>query len=114
MNFKERIIEELKITTIQADTLLSDYILVCEKLAKEYHQEQLKPIDIELKSWHYSCGDGCCDMYGTEMWMNDEKLEHPDPNQHDDGYLGEDIESGLKAVLKKLGYEVTIKNVYEN
>lgn len=114
MDFKERIIEELKLTAIQADTLLKDYVEVCEKLAKEYHQEQLKAIDIKLKSWHYSCGDGCCDLYGTELWMNDEKLEHPNTEQHDSGYLGEDIETGLKAVLMKLGYEVNINNVYED
>ncbi|WP_165396097.1 hypothetical protein [Flavobacterium sp. J27] len=42
MNFKQRIIDELKLTPIQADTMLKDYIEVCEKLAKEYHALQLK------------------------------------------------------------------------
>ena len=112
MNFRDRIIEELNLSPIQADTLLSDYITTCEKLAKEYHQEQLdKPIDIELKSWEHTCGDNCCYTCGTELWLNGEKLEHPDPNQHDNGYLGEDIETGLKSVLMKLGYNVNITNV---
>ena len=41
MDFKKRIIEELKLSELQANTLLKDYISTCEKLAKEYHNEQL-------------------------------------------------------------------------
>lgn len=42
MDFKQRIIQELNLTKIQANTLLKDYVVTCEKLAKEYHTEQLK------------------------------------------------------------------------
>ena len=42
MDFKKRIIEELEMTDIQADTLYKGYVQVAEKLAKEYHTEQLR------------------------------------------------------------------------
>jgi hypothetical protein len=42
LDFKQRIIQELNLTQIQANTILKDYIEVCEKLAKEYHELQLK------------------------------------------------------------------------
>ncbi len=41
MDFKKRIIEELEMTDIQADTLYKGYVQVVEKLANEYHTEQL-------------------------------------------------------------------------
>ncbi len=41
MDFRKRIIQELKLSELQAETLLKDYVVVCEKLAKEYHNEQL-------------------------------------------------------------------------
>lgn len=41
MDFRKRIIQELKLSELQAETLLNDYVVVCEKLAKEYHTEQL-------------------------------------------------------------------------
>jgi hypothetical protein len=40
MDFKKRLIQELKLTYLQAETLYSDYVQTCEKLAKEYHAEQ--------------------------------------------------------------------------
>jgi hypothetical protein len=40
MDFKKRIIEELKLSELQANTLLKNYISTCEKLAKEYYSEQ--------------------------------------------------------------------------
>lgn len=69
-----------------------------------------KTITLKFKSWHYSCGDGCCDNYGTELYLNDEILEHPDPSITTNSYLGDDIQPALVAVLKKLGYEVEIIN----
>ena len=46
MDFKKRLIEELNLSTIQSQTMYDDYIEVCEKLAKEYHQEQLKNLGV--------------------------------------------------------------------
>lgn len=41
MDFKKRLIEELKLTPFQVGTLYNEYVTVCEKLAIEYHQLQL-------------------------------------------------------------------------
>lgn len=56
-------------------------------------------LKIELKDWDHTCGDGCCYTYGTDIFLNGEKLDE----QH-----GEDSENALKVVLEKLGYEVEI------
>lgn len=68
-----------------------------------------KEITLRFKSWHWSCGDGCCDNYGTELYMNDELLDHPVADLSG-SYLGDDIEQAMRAVLTKLGYEVKIIN----
>lgn len=72
-----------------------------------------KKLKITLASWHSQCGDGCCDNYGTNLYLNGKQLEHPDPEQYNNGYLGEDIQTGLHAVLKELGYDVEFEHVYE-
>lgn len=56
-----------------------------------------KKLLIEFEDWHHQCGDGCCDMYGTDIFLNGEKL---------DTQYAEDSKNALKAVLEKLGYEV--------
>ena len=48
MNFRKRLIEELDLSPIAANTIYSIYIDVCEKVAKEYAKEQAKQIT-ELK-----------------------------------------------------------------
>lgn len=63
-------------------------------------------IQITFEDWHYQCADGCCDSYGTYLYLNGQKLEHPNPEIFDNGYLGIDTQTALHAVLKKLGYEV--------
>ena len=70
-----------------------------------------KKLLIEFEDWHYQCGDKCCDSYGTYLYLNGEKLEHPNPEIHDNSYLGEDLQTGLHAILKKLGYEVEFNNI---
>jgi hypothetical protein len=69
-----------------------------------------KKLIIEFEEWHYQCSDKCCDSYGTYLYLNGKKLEHPNTDIQDNGYLGEDLQTGLHAVLKKLGYEVEFKN----
>ena len=54
---------------------------------------------IELEDWNHTCGDGCCYTYGTDIYLNGEKL--------DEQYAGESI-NALKAVLEKLGYKAEI------
>lgn len=71
-------------------------------------------LKIELIDWDYTCGDGCCYMYGTRLKLNGEELEHPDyPEQHDNSYVGCDVENALTAVLTKLGYEVDFTREYD-
>ena len=70
-------------------------------------------VKIELRNWHYQCSDGCCDNYGTYLYLNGKQLEHPDPEQYDNKYLGEDVPTALMAVLKELGYSVQIENTYD-
>jgi hypothetical protein len=51
-------------------------------------------IVIELNDYHYTCGDGCCDNYGTVIKVDGEELE------------GRNTDAGaiLKEVLTHLGY----------
>jgi hypothetical protein len=73
----------------------------------------MKKLKITLESWDYTCGDGCCTDYGTKLYLNDKELEHPDPEQWNNNYLGDDVETSLHAVLKELGYEVEFENTYD-
>lgn len=66
----------------------------------------MNKLKITFEDWHSTCGDGCCDNYGTYLLLNDEKLEHPNSEIHDNSYIGMDVADSLKAVLKKIGYEV--------
>ena len=50
MDFKKRLIEELKLTKLQVDTMYNDYVEVCEKLAKQYHKEQLALHGVNVKA----------------------------------------------------------------
>lgn len=67
-------------------------------------------LEIELEDWEYTCGDGCCYMYGTELRLNGEKLFDPE-NPEGNSFVGDNVESALRAVLTKLGYKVEIKHV---
>lgn len=59
-----------------------------------------KRLSIKLEDWHYQCGDGCCDMYGTEITLNGKAC--------DNLYAGDDVRTSLEFVLTELGYEVDI------
>lgn len=71
-------------------------------------------LKITLEDWDYTCGDGCCTDYGTKLYLNGKLLEHPNPEQWNNNYIGGDVETALQAVLKELGYEVEVKQVYDN
>ncbi len=66
-------------------------------------QEEVKQIKITLGDYHYSCSDGCCDMYGTNITVDGVKL-------YADGSTNY---SALLAVLEHLGYEVEIQQIDE-
>lgn len=69
-------------------------------------------LKITLEDWDYTCGDGCCYSYGVYLSLNGERLEHPNPEIHDNGYIGMDVETALLAVLNKLGYEVEFEQAH--
>lgn len=71
-------------------------------------------LKIKLEGWDYTCSDGCCTDYGTKLYLNDKLLEHPDPEQWNNNYVGDDVEMSLRAVLKELGYEVEFERDYED
>jgi len=60
-------------------------------------------LEIELIDWTSDCGDGCCTNYGTTTKVNGEEM--PLHNQ--------DVGTILEMVLKHLGYDVEVKEVYE-
>ena len=35
----------------------------------------MKKLDIELKDWEHNCGDGCCYTYGTDIYLNGQRLD---------------------------------------
>jgi hypothetical protein len=72
----------------------------------------METIKIKFESWDYTCGDGCCTSYGTRLYLNDKELEHPNPEIWDNGYVGEDTQTALHAVLKELGFNVEFENNY--
>ncbi len=58
---------------------------------------------IKLIHWNHQCADGCCDSYGVDIFLNDEKI-------------GEvmDESDALGVVLKHLGHtDLEIERVYE-
>lgn len=59
-------------------------------------------LDIKLKDWDYTCGDGCCYEWGTDIKVNGEKIEggrFADSN---------DVITGISAILDHLKIEYTI------
>ena len=77
-------------------------------------RNKMEKLKITFEQWDYTCGDGCCTMWGSKLLLNDEELEHPNPDILDNGYVGEDVQTALHAVLKKLGYQVEFENKYED
>ena len=73
-----------------------------------------KKIKIKLVEWVSHCSDGCCSDYGVQIYLNDELLEHPEDEIISNAYIGLQVSTSLKAVLKKLGYEVEIEETYED
>ena len=63
----------------------------------------MKKLKIKLTEYHYKCGDGCCDTFGTITEVNG--VELPCHNQ--------DAETILRQVLEHLGYDVEIESEYE-
>lgn len=56
-------------------------------------------VKIKVKSWSHTCDDGCCYTWGTDIYVNGEKVS--------DGEY-DSIEGIIKDVLKRFGVEVEI------
>lgn len=60
-------------------------------------------VKVELHDYNYTCGDGCCDTYGTIVKVNGKELP----------YHNQDVNTILRQVLEHLGYEVEIEESYD-
>jgi len=61
-------------------------------------------VKIELEEYYHTCGDGCCDTYGTITKVNGEELE----------CHNQDVVTIVRGVLEKLGYEVELIETYDS
>jgi hypothetical protein len=62
----------------------------------------MKNIKRNLNEYSYKCGDGCCDLYGTEVTVNGELLE----------CTNSDTATIVENILVHLGYTVKVTNSY--
>ena len=64
-------------------------------------------VKLHAEDWHWTCGDGCCDDWGTDIFIDGKKLDLG----HSVGV--EDVENVLKAVGAE--YELSTKDLrYDN
>jgi len=80
---------------------------------KNYVEKITEPLIVEFEDWEYSCSDGCCTDYGTRIYINDKKLEHPHSTTEEyipSDYIGGEATTAVEAVLKKFGYNPIISH----
>ena len=70
-------------------------------MEKVYNINNMK-VKIKLEEYNYDCSDGCCTNYGTITSVNGEELS----------CHNQDVETILRGVLEKLGYDVDIESIY--
>ena len=58
----------------------------------------MSKLKVELHDYSHTCGDGCCDIYGTITKVNDVQLE----------LHNSDTATIIQQLLEHLGYEVEI------
>ena len=58
---------------------------------------------ISVKDYSWQCGEGCCDEYGREWYVNDEFV-----------HRGPCDDNGILAVLKHLGIDAEMVGLDEN
>lgn len=61
------------------------------------------PINIELKEYDYSCGDGCCHSYGVVTVVNGIELPDKSPN----------TKNIVEQLLKHLEIDVEVTETYD-
>jgi hypothetical protein len=73
------------------------------KLARQKWNHDIR--EVVFKPYHHSCGDGCCDEYGTNVYVNGFDLNCD----------GEDAEQVISALIEFLNIEnVSVERVYED
>lgn len=75
-----------------------------------------KKLKIILKDWSHTCGDGCCNNYGTKLYINGELQDHPESTKEGyipNGYVGMEVPTAIASVLKYLGVEFEIEQEYD-
>ena len=90
--------DEQEIQDITKD--ITDLVIENEAKSHGVLDSVSKRLSIKLEDWHHQCGDGCCDMYGTEIALNGKKC--------DNQCAGDDVRTALEFVLTDLGYEVDV------
>lgn len=63
---------------------------------------------IEFREWDHTCGDGCCYLYGTEIYIDGIKIEHYENTKEepvDNSYIGDNPKTAVLSVLKHLGIQ---------
>lgn len=106
-----KLLETIEKGSIDNQITITNVDLFIKAWKREAESLQLRKADvsgslnnklkIEFKSWDYQCADGCCTLFGCDVFLNDEKLDE----QHADDHV-----NALNAILPKLGYEVEILN----
>ncbi len=61
-------------------------------------------LSIKTQNWSHTCGDGCCDTWGTDVFINGNKVTQGDYS---------DTTEIIKEVLEHLGYEIEIDDETE-
>lgn len=62
----------------------------------------MKKVKIVLDEWDSTCGDGCCDTYGTTIYVDGVEL---DSSEQRSSVI-------LEKVLEYLGYDVKVEETY--
>lgn len=60
-------------------------------------------LDIEFDDWDHTCGDGCCYTYGTDTFINGEKVSD-----------SENLRNAIHAVVTHLGFKVKNYAIQDN
>lgn len=63
------------------------------------------PFKVEWQEWHEQCGDGCCDRYGIEVWVDGKSI-----GSKQFGDTGDAIE----MLMEHLGHQVEVRRVFSD
>lgn len=64
---------------------------------------EMQEIDIKLRDWDYTCGDGCCTDWGVELLINGDVVD-----DETSSYMGDNVKRSLEEVLKLTGFKFSV------